>query len=142
MTYIIPVISLTLYIAFLLWNSSTTDCCLLQAFLNLAFCQQTDVSNIVPTELSQYIQLGTFSYWYKTTELTSYVYLWRENNGLKIFLLIISYWWFANDVIKNMIMKIMINLPKIFCSIFTTMQSVSVLDLKSFGQMKAELWTK
>ena len=64
MTYIISVISLTLYITFLLWNSSTTDFCPLQAFFHLAFCQQTDVSNIAPTELSQYIQLGTFSYWY------------------------------------------------------------------------------
>ena len=31
----------------------------------------------------------------------------------KIYLLIISYWWFENDVIKNMIRQRMINLPKI-----------------------------
>ena len=37
-------------------------------------------------------------------------------------------------------MQIMINLPKIFYIIFTTIQSVSVPNLKSFGQMKAELW--
>ena len=108
-----------------------------------AFCPQTDVSNIVPTGLSQYIQLGTFSYWYKTIELTSYVYLWRENNGLKNILADhFLFGWFANHVIKNMIMQIMINLPKIFCVVFTMIRSVSVPNLKSFGQMKAEVWAK
>ena len=41
-----------------------------------------------------------------------------------------------------MIMQIMINLPKIFCVVFTIIQSVSVPNLKSFGQMKAEVWAK
>ena len=39
-------------------------------------------------------------------------------------------------------MQIMINLPKIFCIIFMMIQSVSVQNLKSFEQMKAELWAK
>ena len=63
----------------------------------------------------------------------------RKAMDSEIFLLIISYCWFANDVIKNMIMQIMINF---FCVIFTMIQSVSVANLKSFGQMKAELWAK
>ena len=42
-----------------------------------------------------------------------------------------------------MIMKIMINLPKIFLyDLYDDRQSVSVPNLKSFGQMKAELWAK
>ena len=57
---------------------------------------------------------------------------------LKIFLLIISYLWFANDVIKNMITQIMTNL----LNNFYDNTSVSVPNLKSFGQMKAELWAK
>ena len=39
-------------------------------------------------------------------------------------------------------MQIMTNLPKRFSMIFTMIQSVSVPNLKSFGQMKAELWAK
>ena len=60
----------------------------------------------------------------------------------ELFLLITSYWWFANDIIKNMIMQIMVNLPKFLFMTFTTIQSVSVPNLKPFRQMKAELWAK
>ena len=105
-------------------------------FFHLVFCQQTDVSNIVPTELSQYIQLGTLSYQYKTIELTSYVYLWQEINGLKNiladhFLLMVCKWCHKKHYYANY--------EQFFLMIFMVIQSVSVPNLKSFGQMKAEL---
>ena len=54
----------------------------------------------------------------------------------------VSYWWFANDVIKNMIMQSMINLPQTFFMACETIQRVSVSNLKSFEPMKTELWAK
>ena len=44
----------------------------------------------------------------------------------------VTNWWFAYDVIKNMIMQIMINLPKILMA-YKTIERVSVPNLKLFG---------
>ena len=54
-----------------------------------------------------------------------------------------NYWWFAYDVIKNMIMQIMINLPKILIwpirpynvSLY---QILTYLDQQSYGPKKFE----
>ena len=51
------------------------------------------------------------------------------------------YWWFAYDVIKNMIMQITINLPQIFIWPIKA-YNVSVSNLKLFGPMRTELWVK
>ena len=51
------------------------------------------------------------------------VFLWNFN------VYTLGYWWFAYDVIKNMIMQVMID-------------CVSVPNLKSFRPTKTKLWAK
>ena len=51
----------------------------------------------------------------------------------------ICYWWFAYDIIKNIIMEIMIDLSQI---LIWHIKRVSVPNLKSFGQTKTEVRAK
>ena len=52
------------------------------------------------------------------------------------------YWWFAHDVIKNMTMQIMMNLPQNFSIAYKTIQRVSVPNLNLFGPTKTEVQAK
>ena len=51
-----------------------------------------------------------------------------------------EYWWFAYDVIKNMIMQIMINLPKIMKWIVSLCTKFEVVWINENSVMKQKSW--
>ena len=77
-----------------------------------------------------------------STEIKYRLYTLFANNLLKRHCDPSAVTCFARDVIENIIMQIMINLPQNFDRAYKSIQRLSVSNLKGFGPMKTELWAK